>query len=63
LTAARLIAGPQNNCESLFVTDRIIGAKEVVDLAYEQKPTASTEEVGRCLSHYADYDDFLDLAP
>ena len=33
----------------------------VVDLAYKQKPAASTEEVIRCLNHYAQHDDFLDL--
>ncbi|MPV71352.1 hypothetical protein [Burkholderia sp. BE17] len=33
----------------------------VVDLAYKQKPTASAEEVIRCLNHYAQHDDFLDL--
>ena len=33
----------------------------VVDLAYRQKPTASIEEVVRCLNHYAQYDDFQDL--
>ncbi|HDR9587351.1 TPA: hypothetical protein QDC22_004999 [Burkholderia stabilis] len=35
--------------------------QDVVDLAYKQKPTASSEEVIRCLNHYATYDDFLDL--
>ncbi|RQS28080.1 hypothetical protein DIE03_19815 [Burkholderia sp. Bp8992] len=35
--------------------------QNVVDLAYKQKPTASSEEVIRCLNHYATYDDFLDL--
>lgn len=33
----------------------------VVDLAYRQKPTATIEEVVRCLNHYEQYDDFLDL--
>lgn len=35
--------------------------QDVVDLAYKQKPTASSEEIIRCLNHYAEYDDFLDL--
>lgn len=35
--------------------------QDVVDLAYKQKPVASTEEIIRCLNHYAKYDDFLDL--
>ena len=35
--------------------------QDVVDLAYKQKPTASAEEVVRCLNHYAQHDDFLDL--
>ncbi len=35
--------------------------QDVIDLAYKQKPTASTEEVVRCLNHYSKYDDFLDL--
>lgn len=35
--------------------------QDVVDLAYKQKPAASTEEIIRCLNHYAKYDDFLDL--
>ncbi|KWI59494.1 hypothetical protein ISO18_12495 [Burkholderia pseudomultivorans] len=35
--------------------------QDVIDLAYKQKPTASTEEVVQCLNHYAKYDDFLDL--
>lgn len=33
----------------------------VIDLAYRQKPTASTDEIVRCLNHYAENDDFLDL--
>ena len=35
--------------------------EDVVDLAYKQKPTASTDEMIRCLSHYAQHDSFLDL--
>lgn len=35
--------------------------EDVVDVAYKQKPTASTEEVIRCLNHYAQHDSFLDL--
>ncbi|WP_175999288.1 DUF7716 domain-containing protein [Burkholderia stabilis] len=35
--------------------------QDVIDLAYKQKPTASIEEIIRCLNHYAEYDDFLDL--
>jgi len=35
--------------------------QDVVDLAYRQKPTASTAEVIQCLNHFAQYDDFLDL--
>lgn len=35
--------------------------QDVVDLAYKQKPAASTEEVIRCLNHYAQHEDFLDL--
>lgn len=35
--------------------------QDVVDLAYKQKPAASTEEIIRCLNHYAKHDDFLDL--
>ncbi|GAB7537713.1 DUF7716 domain-containing protein [Burkholderia sp. 3C] len=35
--------------------------QDVVDLAYKQKPTASVDEVVRCLNHYAQRDDFLDL--
>ncbi|NTX29777.1 hypothetical protein HT746_22065 [Burkholderia pyrrocinia] len=35
--------------------------QDVIDLAYKQKPAASTEEVIRCLNHYARFDDFLDL--
>ena len=35
--------------------------QDVVDLAYKQIPTASTSEIIRCLNHYAQYDDFLDL--
>ena len=36
--------------------------QDVVDLAYNQKPDASTQEVINCLNHYAEKDDFLDLA-
>jgi len=35
--------------------------QDVVDLAYKQKPTASTEEILRCLNYFAQHDDFLDL--
>ncbi|MEM5368571.1 hypothetical protein V4C53_21370 [Paraburkholderia azotifigens] len=35
--------------------------QDVVDLACKQKPNASTEEIVRCLNHYAEHDDFLDL--
>ena len=35
--------------------------QDVVDLAYKQKPNATFEEVIRCLNHYSDFDDFLDL--
>jgi hypothetical protein len=35
--------------------------QDVVDLAFEQKPAASTNEVVRCLNHYAEHDCFLDL--
>ncbi|MGK5036706.1 DUF7716 domain-containing protein [Janthinobacterium sp. LB3P118] len=35
--------------------------QDVIDLAYKQKPNASKEEIIRCLNHYAQYDDFLDL--
>lgn len=35
--------------------------QDVVDLAHKQKPNASKEEIIRCLNHYAQYDDFLDL--
>nr|WP_309851634.1 MULTISPECIES: hypothetical protein [unclassified Caballeronia] len=34
----------------------------VVDLAHKQKPNATTEEVIRCLNHYADHNNFLDLS-
>jgi len=33
--------------------------RDVVDLAYKQKPTASSEAIIRCLNHYDKYDDFL----
>ncbi|WLE64151.1 hypothetical protein GIY62_35420 (plasmid) [Burkholderia plantarii] len=33
----------------------------VVDLAVKQKPAASPAEIIRCLNHYAEKDDFLDL--
>jgi hypothetical protein len=36
--------------------------QDVVDLAFKQKPDASTEDVVRCLNHYAEKDDFLDLS-
>ncbi|MBU9402735.1 DUF7716 domain-containing protein [Burkholderia multivorans] len=36
--------------------------QDVVDLAYKQKPTASIDEVIKCLNHYSKYDDFLDLS-
>ena len=35
--------------------------QDVGDLAFEQKPEASTEEIVRCLNHYAERDCFLDL--
>ncbi len=35
--------------------------QDVVDLAYRQKKSASTEEVILCLNHYSKHDDFLDL--
>lgn len=35
--------------------------QDVVDLAYRQKPTASTEEIIQCLNYYAEFDDFLDI--
>ncbi len=34
----------------------------VVDLAMKQKPSASVEEVIRCLNYYSNNDDFLDLS-
>ncbi|EED99314.1 conserved hypothetical protein [Burkholderia multivorans CGD1] len=36
--------------------------QDVIDLAYKQKPTASIDEVIKCLNHYSKYDDFLDLS-
>ncbi|WP_144630609.1 hypothetical protein [Bordetella genomosp. 13] len=35
--------------------------QDVVDLAFNQKPDASMQEVINCLNHYAEKDDFLDL--
>ncbi|MEN5240358.1 MULTISPECIES: DUF7716 domain-containing protein [Pseudomonas] len=37
--------------------------QDVIDLAVSQNPKVSNEVLVRCLNHYADYDDFLDVAP
>lgn len=35
--------------------------RSVVELAVEQKPAVSAEDIIRALNHYSDYDDFLDM--
>uniref|UniRef100_UPI00403F616F DUF7716 domain-containing protein n=1 Tax=Massilia sp. METH4 TaxID=3123041 RepID=UPI00403F616F len=37
--------------------------QDVVDLAVRQKPSASDNEIIRCLNYYVEFDDFLDLEP
>lgn len=37
--------------------------QDVIDLAVSQDPKVSDEALVRCLNYYADYDDFLDVAP
>lgn len=37
--------------------------QDVIDLAVSQKPDVSDEMLVKCLNHYSDYDDFLDIAP
>lgn len=36
--------------------------QDVVDLAFKQKPGASTREIIDALNYYSEHDDFLDLA-
>lgn len=36
--------------------------EDVVDVAYKQRPTASADDVIRCLNYYAQHDSFLDLS-
>lgn len=36
--------------------------QDVIDLAFRQKPSASTNEIIACLNYYAEHDDFLDLS-
>ncbi len=44
----------------IYCSDELI--QDVVDLAIEQKPAATTSELIRCIEHYLSNDDFLDLA-
>lgn len=37
--------------------------QDVIDLAVSQKANVSEPELIRCLNHYAEYDDFLDVTP
>jgi hypothetical protein len=47
-----------NNLESCYSCENF---QNVIDLAYEQKNTASTSEFIKCLNYYVEKDTFLDL--
>jgi hypothetical protein len=43
----------------IYCSDELL--QDVVDLAVEQKTSASAEEILKCLRYYLEHDDFLDL--